>query len=105
MARAEHGASTSAFSAVNSSPKQASPRNILTTPTLFFRSVCPEWEPRLRLTGLFLQLFDLGSVTFDIREIRKLFKRPTMREIAKLWEKGLPKFRRDIRIIPGVGYH
>ena len=66
--------------------------------------VLPGWEPRIRFTGMFLELLGLGTVAYGIRETRKLFSRPRLTEIACKWIGRFPKFKLETRIVAGTAH-
>ncbi|MBI1396945.1 MAG: hypothetical protein GC151_13285 [Betaproteobacteria bacterium] len=52
--------------------------------------VPPISEVRIRITGLILQLFGIGTVVWGISETRAFFGHPTFSEKAKRWLERLP---------------
>jgi len=78
---------------------------MLAPPAVFM--VCwatlPSWEPRIRITGLLLQLMGIATVAFGLRETRKLFRRPSLADIVRKWLKRFPKFTVETRVIVGTG--
>jgi len=79
---------------------------VLTIPGVFL--ICwaaiPSWEPRIRITGMCLELLGLGTVAYGLREIRKLFNQPSMIEVALQWLGSFPKFKFEARIVAGTGH-
>lgn len=67
-------------------------------------AVLPEWEPRIRLTGMCLELLGLGTVAYGIRETQKLFSRPRLAEIARKWFGRFPKLKLESRIVVGAAH-
>ena len=78
---------------------------IFAVPSVFL--ICwtalPNWEPRIRFTGMLLELMGLATVAFGIRETRSLFGRPSLLQVGRDWLTRFPKFRYDVRIIVGSG--
>lgn len=60
-------------------------------------------EIHVRLTGLVLQLLGLSTVVYGIRETRKLFGRPSFRQLLREWLSRFPRWRRDAFIYAGTG--
>jgi hypothetical protein len=60
-------------------------------------------EIQARLTGLVLQLLGLLTVVYGIRETRKLFGRPSFRQLLREWLSRFPRWRRDAFIYAGSG--
>lgn len=79
---------------------------VLTIPGVFvvWWIALPDWEPRLRITGMCLELLGLGTVAYGIRETRKLFNRPRLTEIARQWIGRFPKFKVETRIAIGTAH-
>ena len=71
---------------------------------IFWFVVLPGWESRIRFTGMSLELLGLSTVALGIRENGKLFNRPGPDEIVRNWFGRFPKFRRDVRIVPGTAH-
>ena len=53
-------------------------------------------EPVIRLTGLGLQLFGIGTVIWGISETRALFGHPSFLSKTKAWFRRFPLLRRDV---------
>lgn len=53
-------------------------------------------EPRIRLTGLVLQLLGIGTVIWGISETRELFGHPSFASKATQWLHRFPLLRRDV---------
>ena len=56
----------------------------------------PAWEPRLRIAGLILQLLGLGTVIWGLRDIRKLFGRPSLLEDAAARLRRFPRYKANV---------
>ena len=63
----------------------------------------PDWEPRIRFTGMFLELMGLATVALGIRETRSLFSRPSMFQVGRAWLIRFPGFRQSVTVIVGSG--
>lgn len=63
----------------------------------------PNWEPRIRYTGMLLELMGLATVALGIRETRSLFSRPSLLQVARAWFSRFPGFRQDVKVIVGSG--
>lgn len=55
----------------------------------------PGWEPRLRLTGLILQLLGIGTVAKGLHDTRKRFERRGLWESWRASRKRFPPFKAD----------
>ena len=53
-------------------------------------AISGNWEQRFRLTGWLLQLVGLTTVAVGLRETRKLFRRPSLLDLARAWIHGFP---------------
>ena len=62
-------------------------------------------EPVIRLTGLLLQLFGIGSVIWGISETRALFGHPSFSSKAKAWLSRFPLLRRKVVLAADSGTH
>ncbi len=60
-----------------------------------------DWETKLRLSGMFLELIGLLTVALGLRDTRKLFKHPSFAERAIKWFTNFPKFKNNIHIVVG----
>jgi hypothetical protein len=60
-------------------------------------------EPVIRITGMFLQIFGIGTVIWGIRETRVLFGHPSGWEKFRSLLKGFPLLRRDAVAIVSSG--
>lgn len=69
---------------------------------LFCWAALSGWEPRIRFTGMCLELLGLSTVAYGIQETRRLFSRPKLFEILCQWFKRLPKFSIETRIVVGT---
>lgn len=69
--------------------------------TVSFRPHTP--ESVIRLTGLVLQLFGIGTVIWGISETRALFGHPSFAAKAKSWIGRFPLRRRNIVLAAGAG--
>lgn len=59
-------------------------------------------ESVIRLTGLVLQVFGIGTVIFGISETRALFDHPSFSSKAKLWLERFPLMRRNVVLGTGA---
>lgn len=59
-------------------------------------------EPRIRLTGLSLQLLGMATVIWGIRSTGQLFGRPTLIEAAVSWLKRFPSYQPRILATTGT---
>ena len=73
---------------------------ILIALTISLRPHTP--EPVIRLTGLVLQLFGIGTVIWGISETRALFGHPSLASKAKSWLRSFPLLRRNIILAAGA---
>lgn len=64
-------------------------------------AVFPAWEPRLRITGLVLQLFGLTTVIKGLLDTQRLFRRPSLLEDAAAWFHRFPRYR--VNVVVGLG--
>ena len=58
-------------------------------------------EPVIRLTGLALQLFGIGTVIWGISETRALFGHPSFASKTKAWLSRFPLLRRKVETVAG----
>lgn len=65
-------------------------------------AVIPSWEPRIRIAGMIMELFGLGTVAFGVRETRVRFKKSSLLETTRQWLKSFPKFKIETRIVLGT---
>lgn len=63
----------------------------------------PDWEPRIRYTGMLLQLLGLATVALGIRKTRSLFSRPSLLQVARAWLSRFPGFRKNVNVFVGSG--
>jgi len=49
-------------------------------------------EPSVRIVGLALQVLGIGTVALGIRKTRKLFGRPSLLSVIRLWLKRFPRY-------------
>lgn len=56
-------------------------------------------EPRIRITGLILQLLGISTVSWGIHQTRLLFGRPTIISVVRKWLSRFTKYRR--RVVTG----
>src|SRR5437667_8686900 len=79
---------------------------VLVVPTvalLISFALFPVWETRLRIAGLFLQLFGIAVVVWGLRETGRLFGRPNPMQYTVAWFKRFPRFNVEGVIIVGSG--
>ena len=58
----------------------------------------PGWEARLRIAGLFLQLFGIAVVVWGLSETGRLFGKPNPMQYTVEWFKRFPRFDAEGRI-------
>ena len=74
---------------------------VLVVPTVTFlisSALFPVWETRLRIAGLFLQLFGIAVVVWGLSETGRLFSRPNPMQYTVEWFKRFPRFDAEGRI-------
>jgi hypothetical protein len=57
-------------------------------------------EPQIRITGLIIEVMGVSTVAIGLRETRKLFDRPSLKELFLRWLKEMPRWN----IEPNVGH-
>ena len=62
-------------------------------------AVIPSWEPRIRITGMVLELMGLATVALGLRGTRSLFGRPSLLGVGRDWLKRFPRFRSEVRSV------
>lgn len=56
-------------------------------------------EQSLRLTGLCLQLLGIAAAAVGIRDLRRMFGKPSLLEVVRRWVKAAPRMRpRNIKV-------
>ena len=79
---------------------------VLVVPAVAFLvsfALFPVWETRLRIAGLFLQLFGIAVVIWGLSETGKLFARPNPMQYTAAWFKRFPRFNAESRILAASG--
>ena len=79
---------------------------VLVVPTVAFLisfALFPVWETRLRIAGLFLQLFGIAVVVWGLSETGRLFSRPNPMQYTVEWFKRFPRFDAEGRIFASLG--
>lgn len=61
----------------------------------------PSWEPRIRLSGMFLELMGLATVAHGIRKTRSLFGRQGLLQLGRAWLTRFPGFRQNVKAVYG----
>lgn len=64
------------------------------------REGASEWE--IRIAGLVLQLFGLGTVAHGVHKTRKLFGRPSTMASLRGWATRFPRWRRSVVLAAGT---
>ena len=67
-------------------------------------TVLPNWEARIRIAGMSLELLGLSTVAFGLRDTRKLFSQPSFLLLAARWMISFPSFYRNVHIVAGTGH-
>jgi hypothetical protein len=58
-------------------------------------------ERNLRLLGVAYELLGVGAVAMGVRDIRKLFNRPSVLESIRIWLNDRPHLKTEVKIISG----
>lgn len=69
---------------------------------LFWWAAHPAWEPRIRLTGMCLELSGLVTVAVGIHETTTLFNHPGLLAVFRAWGSAFPAFRPEPVVIRGA---
>lgn len=77
---------------------------LLAIPTvgLICWAVLSNWEPRIRFTGMSLEVLGLFTVAYGLRETRTLFGRPSLLAVSRDWLRDFPRFRHELRMVAGT---
>lgn len=75
---------------------------VVTIPGLLLLSalILHQWEQRLRITGMVLELLGVVTVAIGLRGVRQLFGRPSLSQLFVDWVKQFPKFKTETRMMP-----